>query len=101
MRVEATVMRGNGFAVDGDVEVCKPGGCDRCNQTGYRGRLGIFEILLMDEDIRSLVLRRCSADEIAAAAVAKGMRRLREDGLDKVRLGLTSPEEVLRVTAAG
>jgi type IV pilus assembly protein PilB len=100
LRVEAEVMRGNGFDVDGDVEVCKPGGCDRCNQTGYRGRLGIFEILLMDEEMRSLVLRRASADEIAAAAVAKGMRRLREDGLEKIRLGLTSPEEVLRVTAS-
>ncbi|HWH95797.1 MAG TPA: GspE/PulE family protein [Baekduia sp.] len=100
-RVEAEVMRANGFAVDGDVDVCKPGGCDRCNQTGYRGRLGIFEILLLDEEMRSLVLRRASADEIATAAVAKGMRRLREDGLEKVRLGLTSPEEVLRVTASG
>jgi type II secretory ATPase GspE/PulE/Tfp pilus assembly ATPase PilB-like protein len=83
------------------MEVCKPGGCDRCNGTGYRGRIGIFEILLMDEEMRSLVLRRSSADEIASAAVAKGMRRLREDGLEKVRLGLTSPEEVLRVTASG
>jgi type IV pilus assembly protein PilB len=101
VRVEAEIMRGNGFEVDGDVEVQQPGGCDRCNGTGYRGRLGIFEILLMDEEIRSLVLRRASADEIAAVAVDKGMRRLREDGLDKVRLGLTSPEEVLRVTAAG
>jgi type IV pilus assembly protein PilB len=100
-RVEASVMRHNGFEVDSDVDVCKPGGCDRCNQTGYRGRLGIFEILLMDEEIRSMVLRRCSADEIAATAVAKGMKRLREDGLDKIRLGLTSPEEVLRVTASG
>jgi type IV pilus assembly protein PilB len=100
LRVEASVMQHNGFEVDGDVEVCTPGGCDRCNHTGYRGRLGIFEILLMDEEMRSLVLRRASADEIAAAAVAKGMKRLREDGLDKVRLGLTSPEEVLRVTAS-
>jgi len=101
VRVEAQVMRDNGFDVDGDVEVCKPGGCDRCNQTGYRGRLGIFEILQMDEEIRSLVLRRASADEVASAAVGKGMVRLREDGLRKIRLGLTSPEEVLRVTAAG
>jgi type IV pilus assembly protein PilB len=100
-RVEAEIMRGNGFVVDGDVEVHKPGGCDRCNNTGYRGRLGIFEILKLDEDIRSLILRRASADEIAAVAVGKGMKRLREDGLDKIRLGQTSPEEVLRVTASG
>ncbi|HWI70455.1 MAG TPA: ATPase, T2SS/T4P/T4SS family [Baekduia sp.] len=100
VRVEASIMRGNGFDVDADVEVSQPGGCDRCNGTGYRGRVGIFEILLMDEDIRALILRRASADEIAAAAVAKGMKRLREDGLDKIRLGQTSPEEVLRVTAS-
>ncbi len=99
--VEAEVMRTNGFEVDGDIETCQPGGCDRCNGTGYRGRLGIFEILRMDEDIRALVLRRASADEIAAVAMQKGMKRLREDGLDKIRLGQTSPEEVLRVTASG
>jgi type IV pilus assembly protein PilB len=55
----------------------------------------------MNEEIRSLVLRRASADEVANVAVAQGMVRLREDGLRKIRLGLTSPEEVLRVTAAG
>jgi type IV pilus assembly protein PilB len=94
-------MVDNGFDVDGDVQVCKPEGCERCNQTGYRGRLGIFEILIMNEEIRALVLKRASADEIAAVAVRQGMKRLREDGLEKVRLGLTSPEEVVRVTAAG
>jgi type IV pilus assembly protein PilB len=98
--VEAQVMIDNGFEVEGDVEVHQPGGCDRCNMTGYRGRLGIFEILQMNEEIRGLILRRASADEIAAVAVEKGMVRLREDGLRKIRLGLTSPEEVLRVTAA-
>jgi type IV pilus assembly protein PilB len=100
--VEASVMRDHGFDVQGEaVEVFNPGGCDRCNGTGYRGRVGIFEILKMDEDVRALVLRRASADEIAAVAVAKGMKRLREDGREKVLLGLTSPEEVLRVTASG
>jgi type IV pilus assembly protein PilB len=101
VRVEPEVMNDHGFKVDGPVEIFKPGGCDRCNHTGYRGRLGIFEILQMDEQLRALVLTRSSADEIAAAAVAKGMKRLREDGQDKVLLGLTSPEEVLRVTASG
>jgi len=99
--VPASVMRDNGFDVDEDVQVCKPAGCERCNRTGYRGRLGVFEILMMTEEIRALVLQRASADEIAAVAVKGGMRRLREDGLEKVRLGLTSPEEILRVTAAG
>jgi type IV pilus assembly protein PilB len=98
--VTASVMRDNGFDVDEDVDVCQPNGCERCNHTGYRGRLGIFEILQMTEEIRSLILRRASADEVAAVAVGDGMLRLREDGLQKVRLGLTSPEEVLRVTAS-
>jgi type IV pilus assembly protein PilB len=98
--VTASVMRDNGFDVDEDVDVCQPNGCDRCNHTGYRGRLGIFEILQMTEEIRALILRRASADEVAAVAVGDGMLRLREDGLEKVRLGLTSPEEVLRVTAS-
>jgi type IV pilus assembly protein PilB len=101
VRMEAALLRANGFDVDEDIDVCKPKGCDRCNQTGYRGRIGIFEILVMDEDLRSLVLRQASADEVAAAAAAKGMKRLREDGIEKIRLGLTSPEEVLRVTATG
>src|SRR4051794_7553168 len=101
-RVEADIMRDNGFEVDGPVDVCKPHGCDRCSQTGYRGRVGIFEILVMNEEIRALVLARASADEIAALAVRQqAFKRLREDGLEKIRLGLTSPEEVLRVTAAG
>jgi type IV pilus assembly protein PilB len=93
-------MRDNGFDIDEDVDVCQPNGCERCNHTGYRGRLGIFEILQMTEEIRSLILRRASADEVAAVAVRDGMLRLRQDGLQKVRLGLTSPEEVLRVTAS-
>ncbi|WP_051222250.1 GspE/PulE family protein [Conexibacter woesei] len=101
VRVEQHVMHDHGFEVEGPVEIFKPGGCDRCNQTGYRGRLGIFEVLRMNEEIRELILKRSSADEIAHVAVAQGMKRLREDGCDKVLLGLTSPEEVLRVTAAG
>jgi type IV pilus assembly protein PilB len=97
----ASVLRDNGFDVKADMEVCEPVGCDRCTQTGYRGRLGIFEVLELDEEMRQLVLARASADEIAKVAVSKGMRRLREDGLEKIRQHLTSPAEVLRVTTAG
>ena len=99
--VERQIMLDNGFEVDGDVAVHRPDGCERCNRTGYRGRIGIFEILQMNEEMRALILKRASADEIAAIAVGRGMKRLREDGLEKIKLGLTSPEEVLRVTAAG
>ncbi len=100
IEMSASVLRDNGFDVDEGFEVCEPVGCDRCNQTGYRGRVGIFEVLTMNEEIRALVLARASADEIAAVAMSGGMKRLREDGLDKVKLGVTSPAEVLRVTAA-
>ena len=69
----------------------------RCAETGYRGRVGIYEVMALSESIRALILRKAPTDEIATAAVAAGMRRLREDGLDKVRAGLTSVAEVLRV----
>ena len=74
-------------------------GCDVCDGTGYRGRLGIYEILTMSDRIRALVVRRAPLDEIRAAAVAEGMRTLRADGLAKARAGATTLEEVLRVTA--
>ena len=64
---------------------------------GYRGRIGIYEVMAVSEEIGSLILRKASSDEIAAAAIAAGMRRLRDDGLDKVRQGITSIPEVLRV----
>jgi type IV pilus assembly protein PilB len=95
----ADILRDSGFDVDGPLEVFEPVGCERCNSSGYRGRVGIFEVLTLDEEIRQLVLKRCSADEIGNAAAAKGMVRLREDGVEKMRLGLTSAAEILRVTS--
>ncbi len=81
----------------GEIEACEPVGCLHCNGTGYRGRIGIYELMTVAEEIGSLILRKASSDEIAAAATAAGMRRLRDDGLDKVRQGITSIPEVLRV----
>jgi type IV pilus assembly protein PilB len=80
------------------VLVYEPVGCSRCRGTGYRGRLGLFEVMLITEEIRSLIVQRASSAEIEEVAVAQGMRTLREDGLKKVRLGLTSLAEVARVT---
>jgi type IV pilus assembly protein PilB len=100
VRIEGDVVRSHGFHVDEDwVEVFEPGGCTRCGGTGYRGRIGLYEVMPIDEEIRQLAVRRGSADEIATAAMAKGMRRLRDDGLEKVRAGLTSFAEISRVTA--
>jgi type IV pilus assembly protein PilB len=76
-------------------------GCDECAHTGYTGRLALYEVLPVSDEIRSLVMSRAPADEIRKQAIAAGMTTLRESGLSKVREGLTTIEEVLRVTASG
>jgi type IV pilus assembly protein PilB len=68
---------------------------------GYRGRTGLYEVMTMSEELRALALGRASSEQLAAAAVREGMRRLRDDGLDKVRAGITSIAEVARVTGSG
>ena len=75
----------------------EPVGCGRCNGMGYKGRLGLYEVMSMTEEIRTLVLQRAPADEIAAVATREGMHRLRDDGFEKVKAGLTSLAEVARV----
>ena len=69
----------------------------RCGQTGYRGRIGLYEVMLLSDELRRLILEKGPADELREAARAEGMRTLREDGLEKIRQGTTSVEEVLRV----
>ncbi len=73
-------------------------GCDDCFQSGFQGRTAIYELLPMSEEIRSLVMRSAPASELKREAVKQGMRTLRMDGMAKVVKGLTSPEEVMRVT---
>jgi general secretion pathway protein E len=73
-------------------------GCSACRQTGYRGRLGIFELLLVDDAVRKQIQATSTASEINAAARSSGMASLREDGVAKVRAGVTTVDEVLRVT---
>jgi len=75
-------------------------GCSRCGGSGYRGRMGVYEVMSVDERIRSLVLEHGSVDEIAAAAEGAGMERLRDDGIEKVRAGLTSIAEIERMTSS-
>ncbi len=72
-------------------------GCDLCNHIGYRGRVGIFEIMTMDDTLRELVVKQAPSDVIKRAAVSAGMRTLAEDGVAKVLAGQTSLEEMLRV----
>jgi len=80
-----------------DVILYRAKGCSRCNGTGYKGRLGLYEVMVVSEAIRRLTVERKSADEIGRVAAAEGMKSLREDGIDKVLLGMTSVEEIARV----
>jgi type IV pilus assembly protein PilB len=75
-------------------------GCARCNQTGYRGRIGIFQLLTMSEEIESLAVQRAGREEIERAAIRGGMRSMWDDGLAKVASALTSIEELARVVLA-
>ena len=75
-------------------------GCDRCGETGYRGRVGLYELLLMSDEIRHLVTNGADANLIRKQSIKEGMRTLREDALEKLKSGMTTPEEVVRVTRA-
>ncbi len=99
--IPAEVLRDHGFAAQFDIEAYEPVGCVRCGGMGYRGRTGLYEVMMMSAEIRSLTLQRASSEQIGTTAVREGMRRLREDGLDKVKSGLTSMAEVARVTGIG
>jgi len=101
VKVTAGELALHGFAGGGgDLDAYEPVGCVRCTDTGYRGRVGLYEAMTLSDEIRALILAKAPSDEIAAAAVAGGMRPLREDGLEKVRAGITSIAEVLRVVGA-
>jgi type IV pilus assembly protein PilB len=99
--IPAEVLRSHGYRARFDIEAYEPVGCVRCGGMGYRGRVGLYEVMVMSEAIRALSLERASADQLGAVAVREGMRRLRDDGLDKVKAGLTSIAEVARVTGTG
>ncbi len=73
-------------------------GCEACRNTGYRGRIGIFELLMVDDNVREMVMDRVSAGKMKQYILNKGMKTLRDDGLDKAHRGLTTLEEVIRVT---
>jgi type IV pilus assembly protein PilB len=73
-------------------------GCDRCNRTGYKGRLGLFELLVMNDDLRDMVMRNASTEDLREAARKAGMKTLRENGMESMFAGLTTAEEVIRET---
>ncbi len=95
--VEARVSPDVAASSDGMV-LYRKRGCPRCNQTGYRGRIGIFQFLEMTESLGELAVKKASRDEIEREAMSAGMRTLWDDGMAKVAAGLTSIEELARVT---
>ena len=98
--IPAEVLRQSGYKALVDLEAYEPGGCRRCSGSGYKGRAGIYEVMSVTPEIRKLALERRAADDLCEVAVKQGMRRLREDGLEKVRQGVTSVAELSRVLGA-
>jgi type IV pilus assembly protein PilB len=99
--ISADVLRENSFPANVDLEAYDPVGCARCGGSGYKGRLGLYEVMVLTDEIRRLIVQRAPAEDIAALAERDGMRRLRDDGLEKVRQGRTSISEISRVVGSG
>src|SRR4051794_1159118 len=99
-KVEKDYLRRIGFPEDeiDTAKFWKGAGCEACRQLGYQGRMGIYELLILNEAVRPLILSRAPASTIAQRAMEQGMRTLRTDGWNKVRAAQTTIEEVLRVT---
>jgi general secretion pathway protein E len=91
---------GFGERLASDAKFVIGGGCDKCFQTGYRGRTGIYELMLVSADIQNMVYQRSTAGTIKKAALDAGLQTLRMDGARKVLAGITTTQEVLRVTQA-
>jgi type II secretory ATPase GspE/PulE/Tfp pilus assembly ATPase PilB-like protein len=82
---------------DGELKFYRAVGCEKCNKTGYKGRVGLHELLIADDEIKRLVQERARVAEIFTAAVARGMRTLKMDGMEKVMMGLTDLKQVRSV----
>src|SRR2546430_8450718 len=87
-----------GYFRVGRSELFRRNGCVRCRQTGYRGRIGVFQLLAMDEELSALAARKASHEELERAAMQGAMNTLWADGIEKVLAGLTSIEELARVS---
>lgn len=94
----AKVLADIGLKGSKDTKFHRGKGCNNCMKTGYRGRVGIFELMIPDDKIRSLTIAKASTNEIRKEALKAGMKTMRDDGVDKVKAGATTLEEVLRVT---
>jgi type IV pilus assembly protein PilB len=97
--IPITALAEAGVRVGAEIEAYEPVGCARCAHSGYHGRVGIYSVMSLSEQIKEMTVARAAENDIATVAREEGMLTLREDGVSKVRAGLTSLEEVLRVTA--
>jgi type IV pilus assembly protein PilB len=97
----AETLRDYGYHAGFDIEGYEPVGCKHCSGSGYKGRMGIYEVMTVTPEIRSLAIERRSSDEIGEMAGTQGMRRLKDDGLEKVKQGRTSIAEIARVCGSG
>jgi type IV pilus assembly protein PilB len=101
MILPMATLREYGYHASFDVEGYEPVGCKHCGGSGFKGRTGIYEVMTVSPEIRALALERRSASEVLELAVTQGMRRIRDDGLEKVKQGRTSISEVARVVNSG
>lgn len=100
VEIEREILEGMNFPLEHapqEMRFHKAVGCERCGETGYRGRVGLYELMVITDESRQAILRRVSAAEIGHVAERSGMLRLRDEGLIKAARGLTSIEEILRV----
>jgi type IV pilus assembly protein PilB len=98
MPIQALIDVGYSEEDAAQIQLVKGRGCANCNNTGYRGRVGLFEVMEISEEIRELVLSGASSIELRHKAIEEGMITLRMSGLQKIRDGHTSVEEVVRET---
>ena len=96
-KLTAEVLRENNLPATEDIDGFEGVGCVRCGQTGFKGRIGLYEVMPVSKPMRELILNNRNADELADMAVREGMTRLADDGLRKIAAGLTSVDEVVRV----
>jgi type IV pilus assembly protein PilB len=101
VQLSKQVLEMNGFdPKHGPLEAFEPGKCVRCGGTGYKGRIGVYQVMHVTDPVRTLILEKGAPEAITETARAEGMGTLRDDGFDKVRHGITSVAEVLRVAGS-
>lgn len=94
----AEELKDIGLSLEEKTDFYQGKGCPKCMNTGYKGRIGIFELMLLDDSMRNLVIGKVPAEKIRKKAIASGMTTLKEEGIEKIKKGITTVEEVLRVT---